>query len=505
MRPSLRPLAAALLLAAPCTLAAQAPAAAHPIAVEDAVRSALGDNTQVRIAWLRVEQQRGTVISRQSPFDLQFSSSVQGMQQQVQVTDASFARQAGKTYQLGLSRQLRSGITVSPSVQVSDLQYALPGAQASGSSTASMDVGVPLLYNRGGAVTATAVRVGELDLATFEGSWRTAVAAGANSAASAYWGYVAAIRRLDVQREAEARAARLLDETTQLVKQEERAPADLQQLKATVASRRAARILAEQAVDEARVQLGSVMGLTAAATLALGAPSTDFPVPPAGSVADDATVARLRGVALRLRPDLAAQRVSNEAWDTELEQFRSASLPHLDLHVAVGYVGLTEGPGYAHLVSPLYRNVPGLNASVQLSYAWAASNSGPRGQVVSEEALVQQQRVSMRDVERQVVTDVAVAAAGVDRNAAALRDAEEAVALYRLSVDNEQRKLKLGMNTLFDVLNSEDALTNALLTAINNRRGYAAALTSLRLATGTLVEVAGEQPAVDAARLLTVP
>jgi outer membrane protein TolC len=124
---------------------------------------------------------------------------------------------------------------------------------------------------------------------------------------------------------------------------------------------------------------------------------------------------------------------------------------------------------------------------------------------MSEEALLLQQRVALFDVERQVATDVALGALGVDRSAVALRDAEEAVALYRITVDNERRKLQLGMNTLFDVINSEDALTNALLAAINNRRAYATALASLRLATGTLADTSGELPNVDAAQLLTPP
>ena len=116
-----------------------------------------------------------------------------------------------------------------------------------------------------------------------------------------------------------------------------------------------------------------------------------------------------------------------------------------------------------------------------------------------------QQRGGLRDIERQVATDVETAAGGVDRTARALYESERAVDLFRKSVDNEQRKLQLGMNTLFDVLNAEDALTNALLNVITNRRNYAGSLAGLRVATGTLVDMVDAAPRVDASRLLSTP
>lgn len=493
------------LSAMPRVGSSQSAASAPGVTLQEVVSAALADNTQIRTEWLRAEGFRGSVLAKQAPFDLQLTTVVQRNHDKKQIDAQQFAREQGTSYQLGVVKQLRSGITLTPTLQVASARYALPGAVATGSASAGLDVVVPLMYDRGGAVSATAVRVAELDLETMRGVWRSAVTSGANAAVGAYWSYVAAVRRVDVQRDAESRAKRLLDETTQLVEKEERAPADLQQLRATVASRRAARILAEQSVDEARVQLGVLMGLDAGRTLALGAPATDFPKPVEARATDSASVRRLRDLAMARRPDLTMQRTSNRAWALELQQVRNAQQPRLDLDLTLGYQGFTQGPGYDHLVSPLYRNVPGLNATVQLRYQLAFANSGARGQVMFMEASVQQQRLALRDVERQVATDVAVGALGVDRSAVALREAEEAVALYRITVDNEQRKLRLGMNTLFDVLNSEDALTNALLAAINNRRAHATALATLRLATGTLADVSGELTSVDAARLLSPP
>lgn len=500
----LAPAASALLAqTAPAPASTSRPTAA--LSLQAVAEAALSGNSQIRSEWLRGEIFRGDRVSRDAPFDLQLTSAVRQAQDKKALTSTDFALQQGTTYQVALSRQLRSGVTLSPSVAVTRARFAIPGAPAAGSAEAALSLGVPLMYNRGGSVTAVAQRVADLDFEAVRGGWHTAINSAISAVAGAYWGYLAAIDRLAVQRDAETRAQRLLDETAQLVARDERAPADLQQLRATVASRRSARMLAEQAIEESRVQLGTLMGIEAAAVLTLGAPATPFPVPSAEPLEDSASMVRLAALARERRPDLKAVRIGNQAWDLELQQFRNAQQPRLDLSVNLGYQGFTQGPGFDHLLSPLYHNVPGLNATVQLSYNLVMTNSGALGAVIHEAASVEQQRIALRDVERQVVTDVVVSARAVDRSAAALRESESAVTLYRLSVDNEQRKLKLGMNTLFDVLNAEDALTNALLTAINNRRTYATALIGLRSATGTIADVTEGAGRVDARRLVTVP
>jgi outer membrane protein len=475
------------------------------LTLQAVVDATLVGNSQIRNDWLQAEGFRGQLVAKAAPFDLQFHTAVQRGHDNTLVQPAQFAIEQATTYEVSLTRQLRSGVTLSPSVQVTQSQLSLLGAPATGAASVGLGAVVPLLFDRGGAVSARAERVAEYYLECLQGGWQVSVMVNVNGAVGSYWSYVAADARLHAHREAELRAQLLLDETTQLVQKEERAPADLTQLRANLAVKRSARILAEQAVVEARVQLGTTMGLDAATVMALGAPATGFPEPAPDAAPSASSIPRLTETAQSRRPDLAAARARIRALDLEVREFRAAMLPRLDLVMNVGYQGLTAGPGLNHLVSPLYRNVPGLNATLRFRYDVSVANSAARGQLTQEAALVDQQYVALRDVERQVVTDVQTAAFGIDRSALALRESEDAGELFRQSVENEKRKLQLGMSTLFDVLNAEDALTNALLTIISNRRTYAVSLASLRAATGTLVEIAGNAPRVDAARLLVAP
>jgi outer membrane protein TolC len=249
------------------------------------------------------------------------------------------------------------------------------------------------------------------------------------------------------------------------------------------------------------------MGIPAAAAARLAGAATPFPVPPPADAPDltDDAVARLAAAALSRRPDLASAREKAEAARVELGEFRSAARPRLDLTVGVGYTGLESGPGVGDFFAPLYRNVPGLNASVQVSYDVPALNAAGRGRVAQSEALAAQQAIGREMVERQIASGVAVAAAGLRRSRQALRESQSAVTLYGETVANEKRKFQLGMSTLFDVIASEDALTNAMLAEINGLAGYAAAIAKLRFEAGLLADPRSPRPAVDPASLLTPP
>ena len=486
-------------------LAIGAAEAQQPLTLQRALDVALVAGSEARVGWLRAEAARGQVVAAAAPFDLQLQSDVQRGRASQQLQATQFAGQDVTTYRVSATRHFHSGVTVSPTIDVSRSQLVMPGALAIGNAAARVAIAIPLLYDRGGAVTATAQRVAEVQLGAAHGAWRSTVATTVYDVASTYWNYVAAVARLDAQRDAEARAQRLLDESIQLVQHQERAPADLQQLRATLASKQGARIVAEQAVVESRVELGLAMGLEPPAIIALPPPATEFPAPPTDTTPVALAASRLLDTALARRPDRAQQRENVAASDLALRQFRDASLPRFDLVVSLGYQGVTQGPGFDHLVSPLYRNVPGMNASVEFRYGGSVANSGARGLVMQERAGLDENRLALRDVERRLGTEVQVAALGLDHARAALAQSERAVDLYRITVDNERRKLRLGMNTLFDVLNAEDALTNALIAVINNRRAHAGALASLRLATGTIVDFVDGVPRADIDRFRTTP
>lgn len=476
------------------------------LTLDRVVRLALEGSPQIRIVRARIDGAHGRALAAGGRFDLQVGSSVAGTREsayQPVQTGLVAANSRTTAYSIEAGRRLRSGVTLAPRLTVS--RTAQEGAAtADAGSTVSLDVGVPLLRDRFGRASAAPERALRLRAEAGAHDLRHATAMSVNTAASSYWDYAAAHARLEVYARTEERALRRVEETRALVAGDERPAAELAPLEAAVARARQQRITAEQAVEEARAELGLALGMEPAMAASLPAPATPFPEA-AAWVPDAAEEARLVRLGLERRGDLAATAVELRSDDVYLAAAREELKPLLDLHFSVGYAGRRIGSGYAGLVEPLYRDVPGLNAGVRVDYQFPVTRSEARGLAAQSEAVRAENALNVEDLTRRVAAGVSVTLQALRRSAALVAEAERAAALYRTTVENEQKKNRLGAATLFDVTYAEDNLTSAMLGVVGGRLSYAQALARLRYETGTLTHDAEGGPTVDAARLVTRP
>lgn len=477
-----------LSVAGAAGLHAQGPAAVSGLTLADVVAVTVIHNPSIRSGEWTVRASEGVLLSAGAPFDPQLQTSAAGVQTNTpnSLTAAPlYYLQRQTAYNAAFTKMFDWGLTVSPTFSLSNAGMSLLPGAAQNSSTVGLTLGLPLLRDRWGAVTAAAEHAAERD---YQGSvldQRTNVASSVLNAAEAYWAYLAAVRTADVYAATEARAAQTVADTRLLVAAEERTPADLNQVLGNLSTQRAARLSADQSVIVARQQLGLTMGLGADSVLRLAAPATDFPVPT--PMHDSVALAALVDDAVRLRPDVAALAQHRASTHLQTQAARNSILPRLDLQVGLGYTGLGSGWGFNNVIRTFDQNVPGLNVTVQVSTNLAIVNSGARGQVQQTSAIEHQQVIAEDDLRRHVRTDVVVAMAGLRANADALVAASDAVAHANETLEAQRQRFKSGLATVFDVLLSEDALTNAQLTEIGSRQAYAVAIASLRYSSGTLL------------------
>jgi outer membrane protein len=502
-----------VLLTAASLASAQAPGSADPddrsekgLTLDDALTATLRDNPNIQLAARDVEAQRGALVAAGEPFDVKTQTSFSTNRINSLTPDpngAPFFLPTNQTqYSVGVQRQLRNGLVFSPEMSV--LKTALPGLPVlpTGQSTAKLSVLVPLLKDRGGIVTSAPERAADRAYEAAVLQSQHVAAQAIVGAAIAYWDYLAAIRRLAVVAESETRAERLAGDTRRLVEAGERTLADLTQVRGNLAAKRVNRIAAEQAVVDARVHLGLQMGIGTTETAGLPPPTTEFPVAddlPAGAIVTPAIVDE----ALDRRPDLLATQKQVESANLILTAARDNLKPRVDLIGGFGYEGLQLGRGLSSLLSPLYRNVPGAEASVQVRYQWAAANVGARGRVMQSASGYSQQRIAQTELRRQISTGVFQASEAIARAAAGMKAAQEAVTLYQAMVRSEQRKFQLGVSTLFDTIQATDGLTNVMLSEIAAEREYAASVAMLRFQTGSLLAAGRDGTTVDVDRLLS--
>lgn len=507
-RAPLRPLGwalCALLGAVP--VAAQAPAPG--LTLTDVVRATLERNLRIEIAEQRLAGARGAHVAASGLFSTQLATSAgsEWENRSAFTPEGTIANQplaTSSSYSVGLTRRFRSGLVVQPEVAVARSRVDLPAAVPTSSATVGVALLLPLLEDRGGALSAAGVRAAEADYGAEVLSLRHSVSSSVLDGVSAYWSYLAAVQRARVYASSESRAQRMLEETRVLVAAEERSTADLNQLHANAVSKRIGRIAAEQAVVQARHQLALIMGVGAADLSSLAAPSDSFPAPVEPSW-DAAAEQRLVETALARRADLAAMAEQQRSSEVLLRAARSELRPKLDLSVSLGYAGLGVGEGLERVVAPLYENVPGLSSTVQLQYRLPFSNAEARGRAMQRAAASEQQRLAEIDLRRRITAGVRVAMEAVRRSVETVQAADDAVRLYQTTVENERKKHQLGAATLFDVILAEDGLTNAMLSQVAARLEYAQTVGGLRFETGTLLLEGGGAARVDEASLVTPP
>ncbi|MGH7649612.1 MAG: TolC family protein [Gemmatimonadaceae bacterium] len=500
-------IAGALTIGYASAITAQDTASARPaLSLAAVIAATLRTNPTILAGAAQVENGRGALLAADGAFDPQFESTVgrsRGNQLTPSAVDpasllAVLANQM--TYDVGIQKTLRSGIVLKPDISISRSDFSTAPGLATAQSSVQLNATVPLWKDRFGAITASTERAAQYQYDAATLTLRHTVAQAALDAATAYWAYVAALEQLEVFDSSEARAREMLNDTKRLVAAEERAASDVQQAAANLASKRVARIGAEQSVIEARADLGLTIGLAPDAMDTIGLPSTVFPALP--DSAHEAAASDL-GDVVEHRADYAAAQRNERAAATLAASARDDLRPRLDLTLGVGYVGMANGFGVGRFVAPLYQNVPGLNVSLQLHYALPITNTGAAGRELEQRASYDQQRVARTDLARRIRSNVAVARSALRHGQLELAESHEAVALAETTVRNEQRKFRLDASTMFDVIQAQDALTNAKLNQITSAQRYAVAIARLRFEAGAL----GLDPgaALDVMPLLTPP
>ena len=482
---------AAALAAAPAAAQQGAPAR---LTLREVVAATLAQSADIAQSRWEVEAQAGGRQAAAGAFDPLARASVMGDQSRTPyfgTGDAGPGTSMARTldYGAGVDWRLRSGVVLTPGLSYSRVDGAGEAAVARNTGVASVGVLFPLLRGRGGGTLTASERAAATTLDASRADLAHVRASSVLSAVNAYWGYLAAVRTVEVLREAEGRAEVLLRQTMTLIQADERPAVDRLPVLANLASKRAARLSGESGVASARQALAQAMGLAPERLATLPAPADAFPATPDSASAAAAAADRegvVRG-ALERRADLAAASRRREASRQLLDAARAEQRARLDLNLTVGYTGIATGPTVDRLFTPFYAPDRGVHARMGFSYGLPLGNHAAGGAFLRSTAADRRAEIARDELAREIALAVATAAETLERTVEELRLSDEAVRLHTLSVESESQKFRLGTSTLFDVIQAEDGLTGATLSLISTQRRYAAALAQLRFQTGALV------------------
>lgn len=323
-----------------------------------------------------------------------------------------------------------------------------------------------------------------------------------SEAVKAYWDLVGAIERVNVSEEALANAERLLhiNETRRQIGTA--ADIDVLQAKTGVATRQSELIATRAAVGVAEDALKKLLDIrdgdffSTARIIPTDRPhmAPEMLVEPGGyESALQVSVDR----ALKNRPELKVSEVEIENAKLEETRTRNEMLPQLDVTGAYGQGGRDHKPrqvfygmrqGEADVMSV------GVQGSIPIG------NRAARGQYQRAEITRRQAEQRFESVRQSLMAAVHLALRNVFTNQTLVESTRQAREFQEVNVTAEEKRLRLGVTTSYQVLLVQQDLTAAQTQEVQAMIDYEKALVDLQLAEGTLLGNLGvefEAPAAE--------
>ena len=475
-----------------------------------AIRTTLASDPVVKLEEQSVKALGGNLQAASGQFDTTLKASLEeNIDNRAIVlpgTPNAFSRlrQDQTTYRVSADKQLRSGILLSPGMEFTRFGDNT-GQETLNRGSVNFLIQVPLARGFGRKATGAAERAARLDWEASKLNLRHTLSQRVLNTTIAYWNYAAAAERLRIVQEAENRARRLVEQIQALVKADEQSPSELDKLSANLANSTALRLSGEQALLEARNQLGIAMGIPFASIPQIPLPADLLPEFKPELLPQDIDVQKLSASALIHRKDIAAATKSQEAAAALLAGAKNGLKPGVDLTLKAGYAGAEGGVKTAQFFTPFGENIQGANGFAALSFDFPPANNTARGIYRQREAVYESSIIRAAELARSVQADVYVGLERLRTGAQQLNQSKLATDLYDKAVVNEKTKLSLSTATIIDVLSLEDRLTAASLNYVSAQRDYAGAIVDLRFLTGTLLQGEKDAESLSLEGLTTIP
>ncbi len=390
----------------------------------------------------------------------------------------------------GVTKKLKSGVTLTPSAAVTDFKNNTFPAEVSRSDV-RLKIIVPILRGAGTDVTTANLEAAATVLETARFSSYHNISKDINTTIVSFYNCLAAQQSFKLVQESFTRAEALLVNVTRMVEAGMLEPAFLNQATAKLYNTRVDVKDGEIFLYETRQALGLSMGMDAQALVNPPLPLGDFP-----SVADLAKLNQVSSVKLLdtakdRRMDYRAALESIKAERILLKQAENHIKPRLDLTFQLGYAGLSETSPRS--INSFYDNVKGAYGYAGLNLEFPFENNYARGRYRSRASALASAGLSAAAAFNAISSEILIALENVKMLVTQHDLASKSAERYKAAVAFEKTKYDAGESTLNALIDIEDRYIDARLTVIETRRRYAVALARLKFVTGTLLERENDQ------------
>jgi outer membrane protein len=475
------------------------------LSLDDAIRLALENNTNVRLDHTQIENAQYAVISALAPFDPLLSSSFNAFRQ-VSQSDTTLAgapkvNSLSQLTQVGITQTLETGTNYSVlfNANKSSTNDSFNTFNPAYASFLSFEFTQPLLRGAGLFINRAPILIAQKNLAQSRDNFESEVNDTILNVVGNYWNVVQARENLVVQRESLDEAQKSYDHDKKSLELGALPPLDIYRSESQVASRRVSVIQAEYGLKQAEDQFRQVVGADIDQNIrAYELDLTEKADPPGTLMAIDIPTAM--DAALKYRPELEGVRHLLAADDMNVRLMHNGLLPNLSLSGIYQTNGLggnqinnTVSPpvitpgGFGNSVSQLFAfGYPGYGFTVSLTVP--VRNHAAEANYGEALASKRHDLYSERQIHEQITLNVTNAVHQLEQAKQSMEAAKIALDLSQKTLQADQHKYDLGAETIFFVLEAQTELTAAEQTLLQAEVSYQLAVAQVDHETGGLLD-----------------
>jgi len=486
-----------------------------PLTLREATAFALQGNLEIQIAGLNPPIRAAQITEREGIFDLTTRATLRATDVRTLDTSTTFLNRVNdqlvsqddsqeQRLALGVSQLTLYGGTYDVELSETHLQtsrrttaselkafnegrllafpYPFRPRNEFYSSEATLRATQPLLKNFGSEVTKTQILIAQNNLTISKEDFRRQVITITSRVQQAYWDLVFRRQDLEVQKQQLVLGQQLLDQIRKQVAVGTLAPLDVLQAETNIARIEERILVVDNAMRAADDRLKRVMSFS------LVGERADIVIVPADPpryadpVLDQDEEIRQ---ALEQRADLIQAKLTLENQHIGLVFDKNQALPTLDLEATLRLNGIDNRFGGSFdEIEPTKRYAWG----VGVTFRYPLQNRQAKSRVQQSQLGIRQQMVRIKDLEENIIAEVRNSFRDVLTNAQRVQASRIASRLAQKQLEAEEKKLQVGLATVFTTLQFQDVLSQQRSNEINAITEYLKAIVRLEESKNTLLQ-----------------
>ncbi|MCC6795033.1 MAG: TolC family protein [Candidatus Hydrogenedentes bacterium] len=389
--------------------------------------------------------------------------------------------QDSSTYEATLQGKIPWGTQYQVKLSVVDEASTYSGNVSEFSGGLTLSLTQPLLRGRGPKANLARIKIAKNSREIAENQLMTQVMTTVSDVVKAYWDLVGAEQQLAVRVQSLANAQNLMDVNQRRFEIGIGAALEVVQAKASVAQRTSDVIAARNQVGSAEDRLKLLLDLKENEEFShKRLVATDIPEATELDLDEQASVTR----AFENRPEMRSAELEIDS--AEHDRFRAANNMQAKLDVSGSLFQGARGED-AGVVFEGIGNRDDNSYSFQIDGEIPITNRQARGQYQKALQTKHQAKDKLYKTKSEVAINVRNAIRQAASNRIIVESSGQARSLQETNVSAEEKRLKLGITTSFEVLRTQEDLANAHAQEVQAKIDYEKSLIDLKLAEGTIL------------------